>query len=160
MVTPGLKAGDACDFVSPRPHSFPYGLVVQIKVDDAYVPFFCGIRNLFSFFFQAEDGIRDLVRSRGLGRFGLLLGRCYFCCGVVIAKGEGACAERGDYEGERRNDRKSFNCFCHNQFPFCRLMTLSLEKSSRSFSSSASEMNLTVDVNFGIITLLRAFVRF
>ena len=25
--------------------------------------FFC----LFSFFFQAEDGIRDLVRSRGLG---------------------------------------------------------------------------------------------
>mgnify|MGYP003381605615 CR=1 FL=1 len=36
----------------------------------------CGVLNLFSdgwkffmrvFFFQAEDGIRDLVRSRGLG---------------------------------------------------------------------------------------------
>ena len=25
------------------------------------------IERLFSFFFQAEDGIRDLVRSRGLG---------------------------------------------------------------------------------------------
>ena len=30
----------------------------------------CGVRHyclLFVFFFQAEDGIRDLVRSRGLG---------------------------------------------------------------------------------------------
>ena len=27
----------------------------------------CGVRVLICFFFQAEDGIRDLVRSRGLG---------------------------------------------------------------------------------------------
>ena len=27
----------------------------------------CMVRFLISFFFQAEDGIRDLVRSRGLG---------------------------------------------------------------------------------------------
>ena len=27
----------------------------------------CGIYSVFFFFFQAEDGIRDLVRSRGLG---------------------------------------------------------------------------------------------
>ena len=28
---------------------------------------FCGDHVVFVFFFQAEDGIRDLVRSRGLG---------------------------------------------------------------------------------------------
>ena len=27
----------------------------------------CRVRGFFFFFFQAEDGIRDLVRSRGLG---------------------------------------------------------------------------------------------
>ena len=43
---PGLKDGGVYDFFSARQHSFPYGLVVQIEVDDAYVPFFCGIRNL------------------------------------------------------------------------------------------------------------------
>ena len=55
-----LKALSLCDkwksrasktevfmILSARQHSFPYGLVVQIEVDDAYVPFFCGIRNLF-----------------------------------------------------------------------------------------------------------------
>lgn len=30
------------DFFSARQHSFSYGLVVQIEVDDAYVPFFAG----------------------------------------------------------------------------------------------------------------------
>ena len=36
---------------------------VQINIDfQYYVEFICVI-----FFFQAEDGIRDLVRSRGLG---------------------------------------------------------------------------------------------
>ena len=46
MEIPGLKDGGVYDFFSARQHSFPYGLVVQIEVDDAYVPFFCGIRNL------------------------------------------------------------------------------------------------------------------
>ena len=31
------------------------------------VLFVCGVDVCFVFFFQAEDGIRDLVRSRGLG---------------------------------------------------------------------------------------------
>ena len=36
-----------------------YSLVLQQPV--------CLHRSFFDFFFQAEDGIRDLVRSRGLG---------------------------------------------------------------------------------------------
>ena len=46
MEIPGLKDGGVYDFFSARQHSFSYGLFVQIEVDDAYVPFFCGIRNL------------------------------------------------------------------------------------------------------------------
>ena len=37
-------------------------IVISMTFIDAYMCFF-----LFGFFFQAEDGIRDLVRSRGLG---------------------------------------------------------------------------------------------
>ena len=36
-------------------------------IDVVYSVFSLGICVLFCFFFQAEDGIRDLVRSRGLG---------------------------------------------------------------------------------------------
>ena len=32
-----------------------------------YVSVLCGYLSCYFFFFQAEDGIRDLVRSRGLG---------------------------------------------------------------------------------------------
>ena len=37
-------------------------MCVMLSVDDAQI-----MCLLFFFFFQAEDGIRDLVRSRGLG---------------------------------------------------------------------------------------------
>ena len=41
------------------------GLTAICYSDD--VVFFVFLCVLFYFFFQAEDGIRDLVRSRGLG---------------------------------------------------------------------------------------------
>lgn len=47
------------------------------------------------------------------------------------------------------------HCHC-----FWLLITFSLEKSSRSFSSSASVMNLIVASNCGIMMLCRAFARF
>ena len=42
---------------------FSWVLVVYLVVDEGVLWEFCA----FFFFFQAEDGIRDLVRSRGLG---------------------------------------------------------------------------------------------
>ena len=41
-------------------------LMLQIYLDDSVLEYLL-IGFLFCFFFQAEDGIRDLVRSRGLG---------------------------------------------------------------------------------------------
>ena len=38
-----------------------------LSVLGCYVLFVCRVLMLYFFFFQAEDGIRDLVRSRGLG---------------------------------------------------------------------------------------------
>ena len=39
----------------------------SVVVLDCGVLVYVGVRELRFFFFQAEDGIRDLVRSRGLG---------------------------------------------------------------------------------------------
>ena len=40
------------------------GLVVSVSIDCVV---YIGVLYVCFFFFQAEDGIRDLVRSRGLG---------------------------------------------------------------------------------------------
>ena len=40
---------------------------VFISTSVFFIPFFICIACVIFFFFQAEDGIRDLVRSRGLG---------------------------------------------------------------------------------------------
>ena len=56
---------------------------------------------MFSFFFQAEDGIRDLVRSRGLGdvykRQGLL--RFNSDIGFDFDPGDGIAPGRFDFVG-------------------------------------------------------------
>ena len=58
------------------------------------VRMFCGLEcfsSRYVFFFQAEDGIRDLVRSRGLGD---VYKRQLRCRGYVPVDCHAACARR------------------------------------------------------------------
>ena len=60
----------------------------------------CVVCCFFVFFFQPEDGIRDLVRSRGLGDV-------YKRQGLALSKGNFHPGNPGNYRGQRLSWAKS-----------------------------------------------------
>ena len=44
-----------------------YGILSGVRLVEKWDTLYCRYKSVVFVFFQAEDGIRDLVRSRGLG---------------------------------------------------------------------------------------------